>query len=116
MEQTQAPQQFLDSGAIFQRPKTNDRQPDVGGEVTLSHDTLRGLIEFAKTGAPVKLELSGWKKVSGKGTQFISLKARLWDTTRGQNGEAGPAAPGAPVPQPYQQQRPSAPPAPAPWG
>lgn len=49
------------TGVLFINQKSNDRQPDFKGEVT-----IKG----------VKYELAGWNNQSDKGTKYISLVAK----------------------------------------
>lgn len=67
--------QYPNSGALFrEEEKRSDKAPDWKGYVELDKDMLKVLIEFAKTGKPIKLELGGWIKEGRKG-EFVSLKA-----------------------------------------
>lgn len=49
------------TGVLFINQKSNDRQPDFKGEVT-----IKG----------VKYDLAGWNNQSEKGTKYISLVAK----------------------------------------
>lgn len=67
--------QYTDSGILFANKKQSDKAPDFKGEVELSAEVVKYLIDNLKGGKPAKLDLAGWHRTSAKGTQFISLKA-----------------------------------------
>lgn len=64
------------SGALFQnKQKKSEKSPDYDGEMGFDEDTVRHLVNEIKAGREPKCRLAGWKRVSGKGTSFLSLKA-----------------------------------------
>lgn len=63
-------------GVLFMNDrKDNERAPDLRGEIEISPDMLKSLVEKFKAQEPLKMELAGWMKQSAKGTKFYSLKA-----------------------------------------
>lgn len=63
-------------GALFTNArKTKDTQPDYRGNLEISKDLLKVLIEQAKAGEKINMDIAGWKKTSKTGTTFLSLKA-----------------------------------------
>lgn len=67
---------YTDSGILFVNNKTqNDKSPTFRGDIELSAEVVKFLVENLRAGKPAKLDLAGWNRTSSKGTQFISLKA-----------------------------------------
>jgi hypothetical protein len=62
-------------GALFARQKTNERGPDIGGEIVLAGDVLNYVVANARSGK-VKLELSGWRRSGQKGN-FTSISIQI---------------------------------------
>lgn len=65
---------YTDSGILFVNKAQNDKAPSFKGDIELSAEVVKFLVENLRAGKPAKLELAGWNKTSSKGTQFISLK------------------------------------------
>ena len=65
------------TGALFKaKARKSDKSPALRGELTLTKALLKELVEEAKAGRPVKLELSAWNNTSKAGNQYISLAAK----------------------------------------
>jgi len=65
------------TGALFKtKVRKTDKSPALRGELTLTKALLKELVEEAKAGRPVKLELSAWNNTSKSGNQYISLAAK----------------------------------------
>jgi hypothetical protein len=63
-------------GVLFPNArKTSDKHPDYTGNLEITEEVLRDLIAQAKAGKTPKMDLSGWKKQSGKGP-FVSMVAK----------------------------------------
>jgi uncharacterized protein (DUF736 family) len=63
-------------GVLFtNNRKTKDTQPDFRGNLEISKDLLKVLVEQAKAGEKINMDVAGWKKTSKTGTDFISMKA-----------------------------------------
>jgi uncharacterized protein (DUF736 family) len=63
-------------GALFANDrKTNDKQPDYRGNLEISVDLLKLLVEQHKGQGKINMDIAGWKKTSKSGTTFLSLKA-----------------------------------------
>jgi len=63
-------------GALFtNQRKTNDKQPDYRGNLEISVDLLKLMVEQHKGGEKINMDIAGWKKTSKSGTTFLSLKA-----------------------------------------
>lgn len=61
-------------GALFiNRTKTNERSPDLSGDVEITMETLKALVEMAKNNQPLKMKMAGWVK-EGKSGKFYSIK------------------------------------------
>jgi hypothetical protein len=61
-------------GALFiNRNKTNEKAPDLSGDVEINMDTLRALVELAKKNEPLKMRMAGWVK-EGKSGKFYSIQ------------------------------------------
>jgi uncharacterized protein (DUF736 family) len=63
-------------GALFtNQRKTNDKQPDYRGNLEISVDLLKLMVEQHRCGEKINMDIAGWKKTSKSGTTFLSLKA-----------------------------------------
>lgn len=61
-------------GALFiNRNKTNEKAPDLSGDVEINMDTLKVLVELAKKNQPLKMRMAGWVK-EGKNGKFYSIQ------------------------------------------
>lgn len=66
-----------DSGALFNnRKKTSQNAPDMNGNITLSPKLVQYLNEKMARGEPLSLDVSGWRKRSGQGMEFLSLAVK----------------------------------------
>jgi len=63
-------------GALFANDrKTNDKQPDYRGNLEISVDLLKLLVEQHKGQGKINMDISGWKKTTKSGSMFLSIKA-----------------------------------------
>ena len=63
-------------GALFANDrKTNDKQPDYRGNLEISVDLLKLLVEQHKGQGKINMDISGWKKATKSGSTFLSIKA-----------------------------------------
>ena len=63
-------------GALFlQTNKRSEKAPDYSGNLEISKELFKYLLEEAKAGRPIKMDLAGWKKQSKSGTTFLSIVA-----------------------------------------
>jgi uncharacterized protein (DUF736 family) len=63
-------------GALFtNQRKTTDKHPDYRGNLEISVDLLKLMVEQHKAGDKINMDIAGWKKTSKSGTTFLSLKA-----------------------------------------
>ena len=63
-------------GALFtNQRKTSDKHPDYRGNLEISVDLLKILVEQHKGSEKINMDLVGWKKVSKSGSSFLSLRA-----------------------------------------
>lgn len=61
-------------GALFiNRNKTNEKAPDLSGDVEINMETLKALVELAKKNEPLKMRMAGWVK-EGKSGKFYSIQ------------------------------------------
>jgi hypothetical protein len=61
-------------GALFiNRNKTNEKAPDLSGDVEINMETLKVLVELAKKNEPLKLRMAAWVK-EGKSGKFYSVQ------------------------------------------
>ena len=80
-------QQFPNSGALFPtRQKRSDNSPDISGSITITDDVLDYVLREAEHGDEVKLELSGWQRMSRNNTNFTSLKVNIPYAVRMEEG------------------------------
>ena len=60
-------------GALFiNRNKTNEKGPDLSGDVEISMETLKMLVELAKKNEPLKMRMAAWVR-EGKSGKFYSV-------------------------------------------
>lgn len=58
-------------GAIYQNNfKKTDKQPDWTGKIEIHRDTLKELVEKAKTGEPAELRVALWDRTSKNGNDY----------------------------------------------
>jgi len=63
-------------GALFtNQRKTSDKHPDYRGNLEISVDLLKILVDQHKGSEKINMDLVGWKKVSKSGSSFLSLRA-----------------------------------------
>jgi hypothetical protein len=61
-------------GALFMnRNKTNEKAPDLSGDVEINMETLKALVELAKKNEPLKMRMAGWVK-EGRNGKFYSIQ------------------------------------------
>ena len=76
---------YPNTGVLWvNRRKTTDRHPDMTGSIEMDRDLLQELINQAKAGKPIKIDVSGWKKKTQKGEGFLSLTVKkAWEKEGG---------------------------------
>ena len=66
---------YENSGALWvNKYKNKDTHPDYKGSVTLSKDMLKMLVERAKAGKDIKLDIGAWKKGGSDKAPVLSMK------------------------------------------
>jgi len=66
-------------GALFvNEQRTNDKQPNWKGNLKLTGDQIRALIEMGKAGEEVKLQLGAWNRVSQNGNEYVYISAEAY--------------------------------------
>lgn len=79
------------SGALFvNNRKMKESQPDHNGKLQISKELLRELVDRAKSGGEIKLDLSVWERTSKAGLDYLSINAVIsppeqddsWDRPR----------------------------------
>jgi uncharacterized protein (DUF736 family) len=81
--------QYPPGGVLFpNRRKTSDKHPDFTGNLEISRDLLTELVEAAKGGKEIKMDVSAWTKTGKSGQKFLSLTARkpFVSSSNGNNG------------------------------
>ena len=78
------------SGVLFSNnKKKTEKQPDFTGDLELSDEVVNDLVDQMSRGiTKPKLSLAGWKKVSRKGLNFMSLVGSV-QRERSQNSYDG---------------------------
>jgi hypothetical protein len=94
---------FVNQGA------THPKAPQYRGNIEISRQDLQYLIEQARAGAEIKLELGAWVREGPKAGKFLSINAQQ---PFRQEAEAQPAPQPQPAPQAAPQPAPQAQPAP----
>jgi hypothetical protein len=54
------------------RDKRSEKSPDLGGDVEISRELLKSLVEMAKANQPIKMRAAAWLREGSKG-KFYSL-------------------------------------------
>lgn len=105
------------SGALFpNHQKQKQNHPDFRGNIEITGDQIRYLIEMQRRGLEPKLQVSGWWRNAAKtGQQYISMEGEAYMKEEGsqQAPQYAPPAPPQVAPQ-YQQAPQYAPQAPVP--
>lgn len=82
---------FQNSGAMFQRQKSNPKAPDMGGDFTIDGDVLQYVIECIKNNVQVKLDIAGRRRVARDGNAFLGLQIEIpWDIRKQRQGGQQP--------------------------
>ena len=64
------------SGLWKNKHKKGDNHPDYKGKVQVDRTTLQSMVDQLKSGEKfAEVEVAAWKKVSGSGDTFLSLRA-----------------------------------------
>jgi hypothetical protein len=65
-------------GVLFvNNRKEKDSHPDYTGKMAVDREIIDSLVDQLNSGVEYPaVELSGWKKVSGKGTKFLSISPK----------------------------------------
>jgi|SRR6478609_1260824 len=77
--------EYENSGTLFVRQKKGPKAPDYGGDFTIGGEVLDYIMRKAERGEPVKLEVSGWKRMGRNNTTFVSLSIQTPYAERGGN-------------------------------
>lgn len=79
--------EFPNSGAMFQREKKSQKAADFGGDFTISGEVLQYVMAQAQAGLPVKLEISGWKRIGQNNMNFLSISIQTpYELRKGNQG------------------------------
>lgn len=63
-------------GVLFlQNNKRSPKAPDYSGNLELSKEVFKYLLDEAKAGRPIKMDLAGWAKQTKAGRMFLSIVA-----------------------------------------
>jgi hypothetical protein len=76
---------YPNSGVLWvNSKKTSDKHPDMTGSIEMDRSLLQELINQAKEGKDIKVDVSAWKKKKGNGEGFLSLTVKkAWEKTGG---------------------------------
>lgn len=71
-------QSFANRGVLFgNQNKRSDNSPDYTGNVVIGEDVLDYILREAERGGEVKLDLSGWRRISRDNTNFTSISIAI---------------------------------------
>lgn len=77
-------------GALFvNKRREKESHPNHRGELTLTKDLLKQLVEQVKAGGEAKLSVAAWNKTSKGGLDYLSLSAEKF-VERGRKVEDDP--------------------------
>lgn len=80
-------QRFPNNGALLpSKNRRSENSPDYYGDFVISDDVLDYVVREAERGRDVKLELSGWSRMSRNNMNFTSLKVNIPYEVRQQEG------------------------------
>lgn len=75
-------------GSVFNNKyKTGKSQPDMTGDIVLSKELLKELVERVKEGKEPKLSLSVWKNTSKAGNQYQSVAVKIYTEYKKNTGD-----------------------------
>ena len=96
------------------------RKPDYSGNIKLTPEMMKLLIQMAKDGKEMTIQLSAWEKIpKSGGTPYISISSEVYYKPEGQQQYQQPQQqqpqyqPAPPPPPPVQQPAPQAAPTPS---
>lgn len=73
---------YTNTGALWKRPKRNDKAPDMGGEVLLTQELIDSLPRDED--GDIRMELSAWIRKTAKG-EFLSIRvSKPWNSDKPQ--------------------------------
>ncbi len=68
--------QYPPSGVLFERRnKKNERSPDMGGELEITADLLRNLVERANKGEKILMALTAYRNSHPQRGEYLKLRA-----------------------------------------
>jgi hypothetical protein len=71
--------EYPNSGVLWTSTrKSNDRAPDMYGDITIDKDLLMGLIDDARSEDSIKIKLDGWRKKDKNGNAMVSIKVNTY--------------------------------------
>jgi hypothetical protein len=71
--------EYPNSGVLWTSTrKSNDRAPDMYGDITIDKDLLMGLIDDAQNKDSIKIKLDGWRKKDKNGNAMVSIKVNTY--------------------------------------
>jgi hypothetical protein len=80
-------QQFPNSGALLpSKNRRSENSPDYYGDITISDEVLDYVLRNAESGGEVRLELSGWSRMTRNNLNLTSLKINIPYSVRQQEG------------------------------
>jgi single-stranded DNA-binding protein len=89
------------------------RRPDYSGNIEVTPDMMKLLIQMAKDGKQMKIQISAWEAIpQGGGSPYLSLSSEVYYDPNSQQRQAPQYQ--QPAPQPVPQQAPQAQPQVAP--
>ena len=60
-------------GALFRRDKKTGNQPDWTGDLEITRDAVRALVDDAQNGRELKLKIAAWQKTGPKAGTFFGI-------------------------------------------
>jgi hypothetical protein len=72
--------EYPNSGVLWTSTrKSNDRAPDMYGDITIDIDLLEELLDDAEEGQDsIKIKLDGWRKKDRSGNAMVSIKVNTY--------------------------------------
>lgn len=89
------------NGAMFSNRQKQGQQPDWRGTMTFTPDLVRHLVELAKAGGEIKVEMAAWNKASEKAGTWLSVTMSPQRSAK--QADKPTYAPRSPSPAPQRQ-------------
>lgn len=96
------------SGVLFENNSTHPKAPHMSGNLEITQEVLRDLVDRANKGEAIKMQLTAYRNSHPTKGEYLRLTAKIdqpWTPNKQQGGFRGNARPTNAVSRPAQQQQ-----------